>query len=1017
MRNFAGFACPPRQYPFKRVQYGTRHASTVTRANDNKAFSKTLLLPKTKFPMRNDPSKDPAIVQRTTEGLYRWQAGNAKGPLFVFHDGPPYANGDLHIGHAMNKILKDVTNRYHVLNGKRVHYHPGWDCHGLPIENKVLKELGKDMHEVSPSEIRRAAEIYAKDQVMSQINQFRQLGIMADWNSESTYRTLDHDYEIRQLRVFQKMVDRGLIYRHYRPVHYSPSSRSALAEAELEYADNHVSHSVYVTFDLDLDQNISPSLSDLIKSESRVQLLVWTTTPWTLSANMGIAVNAEMAYTVLKSSANPNSAAVIVATERMAALDEILESLELDLKLGELFGSELAGASYKPLFSSKLPHDTPSLPVLPSGHVTSTSGTGLVHCAPAHGQEDYHLFHSLGLVPATSSDSLICHVDGYGCFTSDVVEALGEEAGKALVGKEVLDEGGKAMVGLLKELGVLKKIQRIKHRYPYDWKTAKPIIVTATSQWFANLDAIKDDAITFLEKVKFVPEESRRRLESFIRQRSEWCISRQRVWGVPIPALYHLPTNRAVLDSESLNHILAILEQKGVRYWWDGPVEEFIPPHLKVDGENAAEAWQKGTDTMDVWFDSGSSWSMLQDLRGETQGNVAHLADVCMEGSDQHRGWFQSQLLTLVGATPEERKGKIGPYGTLITHGMVLDEQGKKMSKSDGNIINPLTIINGGKDKKKQPAYGAEILRLWSASGTYWHDTSIGPKSLAQVEEMYRKLRNSLRFILGNLKDQRLSPEDRIPGESMSLTGRYVMHELYKLEAHVRKSYENYVFSEVALPLSRFVNTTLSSLYFDITKDVLYADPETSLRRREVLTVLEHILDTMTSMFAPILPHLAEEVYQTLPQGNQETSSFFSRPWVPLDHSWYSVGVEEHMAAWLILRREVLSLLEMARSDKYIGSALEADVELITEGAGLQEIPQHDPELTQLFNVSNVWRTGSFAHKDGWEYTKLVTLPRLGEYQVRVGPASKHKCPRCWTYSRAEEDELCSRCDAVIRAQ
>ncbi|TCD67808.1 isoleucine-tRNA ligase [Steccherinum ochraceum] len=984
----------------------------------SKAFSKTLLLPKTQFPMRNDRSRDVSIQKRTTEDLYRWQSDNAKGPLFVFHDGPPYANGDLHIGHALNKVLKDIVNRYRVIIGDRVHYHPGWDCHGLPIENKVLKELGKDMHEVSPSEIRRAAEVYAKGQVQSQMDQFRQLGVMAQWSADTTYRTLDHGYEIRQLRVFQKMVERGLIYRHYRPVYYSPSSRSALAEAELEYKDNHVSHSVYVSFELDLHQDMPPSLRKIVQSAFKVQLLVWTTTPWTLSANMGIAVNAEMTYTVLRSSEEPDSGLVVVATERLEALKEILESMKLDITVGEITGVDLAGASYRPLFASKLPPETPSLRILPSGHVTSLSGTGLVHCAPAHGQEDYQLFHSLGFIPAGSSSSVVCHVDGSGCFTAEVTNAIGEMAGRSLIGKEVLEEGGKAMVALLKELGVLRKIQRIKHRYPYDWRTDKPVVTTATSQWFANLDAIKDDAIALLQNVQFVPEESRRRLESFIRQRSEWCISRQRVWGVPIPALYHLPTNRAVLDSTSLDHILSILEEKGVRHWWDGPVEDFVPTHLRVEGENVAETWQKGTDTMDVWFDSGTSWSMLQNPHaGQETEDVVYMADVCIEGTDQHRGWFQSQLLTLVGSTPEKQRGKVGPYKTLITHGMVLDENGKKMSKSLGNIVSPLTVINGGKDKKKEPAYGADILRLWAASTTYWHDTSIGPKTLAQAEEMYRKLRNSLRFVLGNLRDQRLSEEQKVRREDMSLTGKYVMHELYKLENHARKNYAEHIFSEVTLPLSRFVNTTLSSLYFDITKDILYADPENSLRRREVLTISEHILDTMTSIFAPIVPHLAEEVHQILHSGNAQILSVFSQPWVPLDPMWYDEEVEKSMSKRLQLRSKVMSLLEQSRTEKHIGNALEADVEITSKTA--EGEPYHDAEFTQLFNVSAVRIVPSLSSQETeqlqWSYDEPVTIDGLGDCQLQVCPARQHKCPRCWMHTREAHDELCGRCAGIVK--
>ncbi|KAJ3519689.1 hypothetical protein NM688_g9264 [Phlebia brevispora] len=473
---------------------------------DNNAYAHTLFLPKTSFPLRRDPAKEEPLRKRTCEDLYHLQWKQEKRPLFVFHDGPPYANGDLHMGHALNKILKDIINRYHVSIGDRVHYLPGWDCHGLPIENKVLKNIGKDVHEVPPMTIRKEAEAYAKDQVSSQQEQFKQLGVMAGWSTDTTYRTLDHEYEIRQLTIFQEMVKRGMIYRHFRPVHYSPSSHSALAEAELEYKDNHVSHSVYVSFDLDLSRKdaMHTVLRNLVESQTRVQLLVWTTTPWTLTANMAIAVNPEMKYTVMQDQQHPDAGVVIFATSRRHHLQEILDSMGLDTVVAELNGSDISNAFYRPLFA-QLSGSKDSFPILPSQHVTPETGTGLVHCAPAHGQEDYALFHSLGLIDTKSPSSLVCHVDNMGKFTPQVSEVLGKDAGSLLVEKEVLYAGGKVMIKLLGEMGVLRKTEKIQHRYPYDWKTDKPVIILATSQWFANLDAIKDDAIAALKDVQFYP--------------------------------------------------------------------------------------------------------------------------------------------------------------------------------------------------------------------------------------------------------------------------------------------------------------------------------------------------------------------------------------------------------------------------------------------------------------------------------------------------------------------------------
>ncbi|KAF8646469.1 hypothetical protein AX16_007205 [Volvariella volvacea WC 439] len=908
---------------------------------DSKAYSKTLRLPKTTFPLWSIPSKSEVPYQeKTCEELYRWQWKNARGPLFVLHDGPPYANGSLHMGHALNKIIKDIINRFNVSLGRKVHYIPGWDCHGLPIENKALQELGKDSKSLPAHTIREAAKVTAIREVASQKEQFKKFGIMADWSSESTYRTLDHGYEIRQLRIFQQMVERGLIYRHYRPVHYSPSSRSALAEAELVYKEDHVSHSVYVKFEVDQSSPIrDPTLKELCEKGVKVNLLVWTTTPWTLTANMGIAVHHDLTYALVRD----GEEVLIVAQDRLEALEGIIGTPEV---ISEVQGANLVDIIYHPILaSSSTPAHPCSLKIVPSSHVTSESGTGLVHCAPAHGAEDYHVFRSLNLLSSKNSTAghqvMLCHVDGEGKFSKDVAEVVGQGGAERLVGLEVLKDGSKTVVEMLKEVGKLVKIQRIKHKYPYDWKTDEPIIVTATSQWFANLDNIKDDAVTALQDVTFVPPQSRNRLESFTRSRSEWCISRQRVWGVPIPSLHRIDTDQAILNAESLNHILGVLEKKGVEYWWNGPVEEFLPSPIIAEYQTQTagasepkpigDIWRKGMDTMDVWFDSGTSWSMLAEmLQGKVEGWEERRfdADVCLEGSDQHRGWFQSQLLTAVGSTTPDKVRS--PYGTLITHGMVLDQHGKKMSKSLGNVISPLTIVDGGADKKKEPAYGADILRLWAATVEYWRDMSIGPTILAQTVESLRKIRNSARFMLGNLGDKPLAEMERVKREDMGLAEKYVMHELYRLEQTALESYAAYNFPKVMSSLSNFANITLSSLYFDITKDCLYADHADSLERRAVVTVLDQTLRTMTSVLAPVLPHLAEEIHATW---NRDNTSVFMKPWTPLSSEWNDAQLAAEFKDLLELRKVVLALLEKARGNKQLKSSLEAEVDIILPGA------------------------------------------------------------------------------------
>lgn len=1015
----------------KGLQHSLRRLSSSAQKSSSQAqssYSDTLFLPKTSFALRNDPEKDVTICSRTTEELYRWQWENAQGPLFVFHDGPPYANGDLHMGHALNKILKDIINRYHVLIGDRVHYIPGWDCHGLPIENKVLKELGRDAQDMPPGDIRREAESYARSQVRSQAGQFRQFGVMAGWNRESTYLTLDHEYEIRQLRVFQQMCRNGLIFRQYRPVHYSPSSQTALADAELEYNDKHTSHSAFVTFDIDLNRpgaTIGQSLRSITSRAQTIQLLAWTTTPWTLSANMGLAVNPEMKYTALSSKDDPNTV-VVVATERLTALQtEVLGELGLSETVGELTGRDLVGISYRPLFSPINPSHTPAVP--PTIHawdfVTPDTGTGIVHLAPAHGHEDYQLFKSLGLITSDSPDALVSHVDDRGCFTTKIAEVVGDAAGVLLDGKPVLDEGGREISSILAEAGILKKTMRIKHKYPYDWKTGKPIIVTATSQWFADVSNIKENAMKVLDDVEFDRPEARELLKNYVQQRSEWCISRQRVWGVPIPALYHIPSGRALLDNDSLDHIISVLDRKGTSHWWDGPVEDFLPPTVKAESKDYAQEWRKGMDTMDVWFDSGTSWSMLSHMQGDRK----HLADVCLEGVDQHRGWFQSQLLTAVGSTPADAEQTTSPYGMLITHGMVLDEKGKKMSKSLGNILSPLTVINGGKGF---PAYGTGVLRLWAASIAYWHDTRIGPKVLANCEETHRKIRNTLRFLLANIGDKRQPADQRVKREDISLLGRYVMHKLYTLEQGVHRSYRKSDFPAVVEDVSIFVKETMSALYMNITKDRLYADKEDSKERREILTVFEEVLDTLTSLVAPMLPHLAEEVHKTLhkPEVDGPLLSIFAKPWAPLSDEWHCPAAEQQMKLLLDIRRTILQLLEQARSDKHIGNSLEADVDIVSESsASIQHLllPQDGSDgpsnhgsiqlddLARLFIVSDVRQLGRSGESVDWEYTAI--LSQLPGVTFRVRPAAKSKCPRCWTHTREPEHALCLRCTDAIR--
>lgn len=969
------------------------YSATLLAQNQN-AFANTLLLPKTSFPLWADPAqREEPYRNRTTEELYHWQWKNREDrPTFILHDGPPYANGSLHCGHALNKILKDIINRFHVMRGYRVHYMPGWDCHGLPIENKALQELKSDARSVPPTTIRTAAREVAHREIERQRGEFQQFGIMADWSRDGCYRTLDHEYEMRQLEVLQKMVEQGLISRHHRPVYWSPSSLSALAEAELDYVDDHRSQAVYVTLPV---QKSSPALENIIPPNSDTpSLMIWTTTPWTLPSNMAVAVHADMLYTVVRFATGK---LVVVATARLEVLNQLGVLGEEWTNLGEISGADLVGTTYNPIFG------TSPCSVLAAKHVTAESGTGLVHTAPAHGAEDYAAWHG-----KTRRGEILCPVDSEGNFTDAVGDAWAR-----LIGKEVLGDGNIEVIRILHEQGALVKKETLRHRYPYDWKTKKPVILRATSQWFTNLDTIKDMALEALKDVKFYPEASRARLEAFIRERSEWCISRQRTWGVPIPALHDVNTDEALLTSESLGHIISVLRERGMHHWWDGPVEDFVPPSER----NSGRVWRKGTDTIDVWFDSGSSWSLIRDLK--LRGGL--FTDVCLEGSDQHRGWFQSLLLTAVSCTEKGEKPR-APYGALITHGFVLDDKGKKMSKSLGNVISPMAIIHGGKDKKKEPAYGADVLRLWAATVEYGKDVPLSQVVLAQAAETLRKVRNSARFVLGNMGS---APSENVPDvrrEDLGLLERYVMHQLYVLEKTAHEAYSTYNFQKVVHSVSAFANNTLSSLYFDIMKDTLYAESPDGPTRRLAVSMMHEILRVLSSVIAPILPHLVEEVHAHL-QPSASGSVFYSG-WRSVPDEYLDPQAQKEMEHILTVRTAVLEALERVRQTKQLKSALEARVEIIMprEGPVTDTLRRESDTLAEMFIVSDVVLGDAALGDHPWSYADQELSIGDERLLVRIRPSNGAKCPRCWKWTAApiqstdsNHSSLCGRCHGVVQ--
>ena len=758
-----------------------------------------VLLPKTSFPLRVNPIiHEPAIQKGAKfDHLYKWQQNRMTDKHFTLHDGPPFANGELHMGHVLNKVLKDIVNRYKVMKGFKIHYRPGWDCHGLPIELKACQNLPRG---TSAMDIRQTAKSFANKTIKMQKKSFKRWGLLGDW--DNPYITMSKEYESKQIDVFYRMHKQGGIYRGFKPVYWSPSSVTALAEAELEYHE-HTSRSVFVIF---------PSRLPNLQEYGEINALVWTTTPWTLPANRAICYHPKHFYTLVRSL--DSKELLLVGAERLPALKHLLGNFEV---VNTFSGSSLVDGEYTSLFDSSCK----SL-FIPGDHVSSEEGTGLVHTAPAHGFEDYiiGLNHNL--------DST-CLVNDEGKYVTEV--------GPELQGLEVLGSGNEAVISKLKSIGKLIHEGRYTHRYPYDWRTKKPVIIRSTKQWFASLDSLKDEAIAVLKKIKGVPESAVSRLKIMMEGRYDWCISRQRVWGVPIPVFLSLDDDDYLMNDETISHVQEQFSINGSDCWWSKPIKDLLPSSMK----HLAEYYRKGTDTMDVWFDSGSSWASVLD---DTEG----VADIYLEGSDQYRGWFQSSLLTSLAA-----QGK-SPYKQLVSHGFVLDMRGTKMSKSLGNVITPDDIIH-------QRKYGADVMRLWVASSDFTTDVAISMNILQQRNEFLQKIRNTFRFILGNLAA--FEPKrDLVPFIELPPLDKYQLHKLQEFYAIANQAYDNFNFAKLYHTLVTFVPHDLSAFYFDLIKDRLYCDLQCGHKRRSCQTVLYHHLIYFLTSLAPILPHLVEEVAQ-----------------------------------------------------------------------------------------------------------------------------------------------------------
>ena len=956
---------------------------------DRPTYKDTLNLLQTNFGMRaNATLREPELQAFWTEKKIDFDLGlNNSGETFTLHDGPPYANGTLHMGHALNKVLKDIINKYQTLQGKKVCYVPGWDCHGLPIELKVLQALDKSQRaELTPLKLRKKAAAYAKKQVAQQMEGFKRWGVWGDW--DKPYLTLNKKFEASQIELFGEMVFKGYIYRGLKPVHWSPSSQTALAEAELEYPNGHFSKSIYVGFSVDqlpnvLIQEISNQAPDLFDPGGKlkeVKLVIWTTTPWTIPANEAISINQKLDYVIAESS---EKSLIIIANE---LLEQVSKNVGINYEKRVLIkGSMLDGIIYKhPLFDKRSP-------VVSGGdYITIESGTGLVHTAPGHGVDDFNTGRKYKL-------PISCQVDAKGFLT--------KEAGK-YEGLNVLKDANSIIINdLINTRSLLKEIP-YEHRYPYDWRTKKPTIFRATEQWFASVEGFRNEALSAIEDVIWLPESGKNRIDSMVRERGDWCISRQRTWGVPIPVFYEKNGKEILLNKETISHIANLFSTHGADIWWEYEVSQLLPPSYL----NEADRWQKGTDTMDVWFDSGSSWSSVISKKE----NLNYPADLYLEGSDQHRGWFQSSLLTSVAVNEN------APFKKVLTHGFALDENGRKMSKSLGNIIDPLVIINGGSNKKLDPAYGADVLRLWVSSVDYSADVPIGSNILKQISDVYRKVRNTSRYLLGNLYDFDYKI-DSIDIANLPLLDKWMLNRTAEVIDEITEAYSNFEFSKFFQTIQNFCVVDLSNFYLDIAKDRLYVSSKSDFRRRSCQTVLSLVIEKISGLIAPVLCHMAEDIWQNIPYSLEE-ESVFQRGWPKAPKLWKNSSFNCHVIELRKLRSVINRMLESCRNKQELGSSLEASVRVDISDKKVQ-VAIEWLALSEYNNVDILrdWFLVSSLQIGGEPWAEVLESEDNDLGSVEIAKAKGFKCDRCWHYeiemcNNQKHPNICKRCEKVVLA-
>ncbi len=936
-------------------------------------YKDSINLPKTTLEMRANAAQKEPLTQKFWEDNKIYEKSvkqRDKINKFILHDGPPYlSSGKIHIGTALNKILKDIILKYKAQRGFYAPYIPGYDAHGLPIENAVVKTIKGGREALTSGELRAKCREFALENLKGQESEFKRLGVWGNW--EKPYLTIAPDFEAEQIRVFGEMYKKGYIQKGLKPVYWCASCETALAEAEVEYAD-HTSTSIYVRFKFDnKDQEKVYSLINE-KSEKDLYVVIWTTTPWTIPSNLAVCLNARLEYTVFEY----KNDRYIVATELLHNFLKDVSWEESDIKsIGTFKGVEIENFNvFHPLYNR-------FSRIILGDHVTLDAGTGCVHTAPGHGLEDWEVCQKYGI-------ETLSPLDSKGIWRkSDKFEDPDLEGVPYYKGNEIV-------INKLEEKSALLAKQDITHSYPHCWRCKKPVIYRATDQWFVKVDMFKDQTLEAIRNVKWVPAAGETRITNMVENRSDWCISRQRAWGVPIPVFYCKDCGEVIVNDETINHVANLFEKESSDAWVNHTIEELMPKGYKCPKCGGVH-FRKETDIMDVWFDSGCTHRAVVQKRTDELGELP--VEMYLEGSDQHRGWFQSSLLTSVATT-----GK-APYKTVLTHGFVLDGEGRKMSKSLGNVVLPQEVIK---------VYGTDVLRLWAASIDYRNDVKIGDTIIKQLVEIFKKTRNTARFLLGNLYD--FDPKtDYVKYEDLKEIDKFALHKLNTLIANVTEAFDEYEFYRYFQYLQNFAAVDLSSFYLDIVKDRLYTSGKKSLSRRACQTVLYEIAQALTRILVPVMPHQAEDIWMNTPEAQKDgLESILLSDWPKVKAEWNNEALEEEFTQILKVREIVTKAIEPLRADKKIGSSLETAVYIISSNSEL--LKKYEKELCNIFITSQAFVVSEKPSEIMNEYTE-------DEYSVYVTKALGEKCERCWKYRPLGKikgyETICEDCYNAVKNQ